>query len=139
MWFFLRYVYVVHCPEGPGLDAPLVIDSSGVYFRREGLGGHYITGASPPEVCPHRTSHERDASVSNQFCPQAEEPDVSNLEVDHQFFEEKVWPHLANRVPAFERLKVKHGNHLLGPLIKNWFPVMDLVSSAGEQRLGRFL
>ncbi|TNM85255.1 hypothetical protein fugu_009433 [Takifugu bimaculatus] len=41
-----RYVYVVHCPEGPGLDAPLVIDSSGVYFRREGLGGHYITGAS---------------------------------------------------------------------------------------------
>uniref|UniRef100_A0A674PRU0 FAD-dependent oxidoreductase domain-containing protein 1 n=1 Tax=Takifugu rubripes TaxID=31033 RepID=A0A674PRU0_TAKRU len=80
-----RYVYVVHCPEGPGLDAPLVIDSSGVYFRREGLGGHYITGASPPE---------------------AEEPDTSNLEVDHRFFEEKVWPHLANRVPAFERLKV---------------------------------
>lgn len=39
-------------------------------------------------------------------CPQAEEPDTSNLEVDHQFFEDKVWPHLANRVPAFEKLKV---------------------------------
>ncbi|XP_047463336.1 FAD-dependent oxidoreductase domain-containing protein 1 [Mugil cephalus] len=80
-----RYVYVAHCPEGPGLDTPFLIDYSGVYFRREGLGGNYIAGASPEEE---------------------EEPDVSNLEVDHQFFEEKVWPALANRVPAFEKLKV---------------------------------
>uniref|UniRef100_A0A3B4WV82 FAD-dependent oxidoreductase domain-containing protein 1 n=1 Tax=Seriola lalandi dorsalis TaxID=1841481 RepID=A0A3B4WV82_SERLL len=80
-----RYVYVVHCPDGPGLDTPFLIDYSGVYFRREGLGGNYIAGASPEE---------------------AEEPDISNLEVDHQFFEEKIWPSLAYRVPAFERLKV---------------------------------
>lgn len=132
-------MYVVHCPEGPGLAAPLVIDSSGVYFRREGLGGHYITGASPPEVRPTRTSHARNASVSNQSCPQVEEPDTSNLEVDHQFFEEKIWPHLANRVPAFERLKVPHANLPLGLFIKNWLPVNNLVSSTGEQRLGGFL
>ncbi|XP_054902481.1 FAD-dependent oxidoreductase domain-containing protein 1 [Poeciliopsis prolifica] len=80
-----RYVYVVHCPNGPGLDSPLLIDYSGVYFRREGLGGNYICGMSPEE---------------------AEEPDTSNLEVDHQFFQDKVWPKLANRVPAFEELKV---------------------------------
>ncbi|XP_075888052.1 FAD-dependent oxidoreductase domain-containing protein 1 [Nelusetta ayraudi] len=80
-----RYVYVVHCPDGPGLDTPFLIDHSGVYFRREGLGGNYIAGASPEE---------------------AEEPDTGNLEVDHQFFEDRVWPHLANRVPAFEKLKV---------------------------------
>ncbi|XP_008426761.1 FAD-dependent oxidoreductase domain-containing protein 1 [Poecilia reticulata] len=80
-----RYVYVVHCPDGPGLDSPFLIDYSGVYFRREGLGGNYICGVSPEE---------------------AEEPDTSNLEVDHQFFEDKVWPKLANRVPAFEKLKV---------------------------------
>lgn len=80
-----RYVYVVHCPDGPGLDTPFLIDYSGVYFRREGLGGNYIAGASPEE---------------------AEEPDTGNLEVDHQFFEDRVWPHLANRVPAFEKLKV---------------------------------
>ena len=24
-----RYVYVPHCPEGPGMDCPLVIDPSG--------------------------------------------------------------------------------------------------------------
>ncbi|XP_047235949.1 FAD-dependent oxidoreductase domain-containing protein 1 [Girardinichthys multiradiatus] len=80
-----RYVYVVHCPDGPGLDTPFLIDYSGVYFRREGLGGNYISGASPEEV---------------------EEPDASNLEVDHEFFENKVWPKLADRVPAFEKLKV---------------------------------
>ncbi|XP_070773316.1 FAD-dependent oxidoreductase domain-containing protein 1 [Enoplosus armatus] len=80
-----RYVYVVHCPDGPGLDTPFLIDYSGVYFRREGLGGNYIAGASPEE---------------------AEEPDISNLDVDHQFFEDKVWPSLARRVPAFEKLKV---------------------------------
>ncbi|CAK6964546.1 FAD-dependent oxidoreductase domain-containing protein 1 isoform X2 [Scomber scombrus] len=80
-----RYVYVVHCPDGPGLDTPFLIDYSGVYFRREGLGGNYIAGMSPEE---------------------GEEPDISNLEVDHQFFEEKIWPSLAHRVPAFEKLKV---------------------------------
>ncbi|KAM7397584.1 hypothetical protein PAMA_005748 [Pampus argenteus] len=80
-----RYVYVVHCPDGPGLDTPFLVDYSGVYFRREGLGGNYIAGMSPEE---------------------AEEPDTSNLEVDHQFFEDKIWPRLAHRVPAFEKLKV---------------------------------
>ncbi|KAI3373977.1 hypothetical protein L3Q82_022544 [Scortum barcoo] len=80
-----RYVYVVHCPDGPGLDTPLLIDYSGVYFRREGLGGNFIAGMSPEE---------------------AEEPDTSNLDVDYQFFEDKIWPSLAHRVPAFEKLKV---------------------------------
>lgn len=42
-------------------------------------------------------------------CLQGEEPDTSNLEVDHQFFEDKVWPSLASRVPAFEKLKVGIG------------------------------
>ncbi|XP_017284632.1 FAD-dependent oxidoreductase domain-containing protein 1 isoform X2 [Kryptolebias marmoratus] len=109
-----RYVYVVHCPDGPGLDTPFLIDYSGVYFRREGLGGNYITGVSPEE---------------------ADEPDASNLEVDHQFFEDKVWPKLANRVPAFEKLKVTSAwagfydyntfdqNGIIGlhPLVKNMF------------------
>ncbi|CAN9501046.1 unnamed protein product [Ophioblennius macclurei] len=80
-----RFIYVVHCPDGPGLDLPFLVDYSGVYIRREGLGGNYITGASPEE---------------------AEEPDVGNLEVDHQFFEDRIWPTLAARVPAFEKLKV---------------------------------
>ncbi|XP_072878296.1 FAD-dependent oxidoreductase domain-containing protein 1 isoform X3 [Chlorocebus sabaeus] len=81
-----RYVYVWHCPQGPGLETPLVADTSGAYFRREGLGSNYLGGRSPTEE---------------------EEPDPANLEVDHDFFQEKVWPHLALRVPAFETLKVQ--------------------------------
>ncbi|XP_059786065.1 FAD-dependent oxidoreductase domain-containing protein 1 isoform X1 [Balaenoptera ricei] len=81
-----RYVYLWHCPQGPGLEAPLVADPSGAYFRREGLGNNYLGGCSPAEE---------------------EEPDPGNLEVDHDFFQEKVWPHLARRVPAFEALKVR--------------------------------
>lgn len=46
-----RYVYVVHCPDGPGLECPFLIDYSGAYLRREGLGGNYIMGMSPEEVC----------------------------------------------------------------------------------------
>ncbi|XP_076122699.1 FAD-dependent oxidoreductase domain-containing protein 1 [Alosa pseudoharengus] len=80
-----RYIYVVHCPHGPGMDTPFLVDYSGVYLRREGLGGNYITGLSPDEV---------------------EEPNSTNLDVDHDFFHEKIWPNLAHRVPAFECLKV---------------------------------
>ncbi|XP_060084218.1 FAD-dependent oxidoreductase domain-containing protein 1-like [Ylistrum balloti] len=81
-----RFVYVTHCPEGPGLECPLVVDTSGMYFRPEGLGGHFLLGGSPYED---------------------KEPDASNLEVDYNFFEEEVWPPLAHRVPSFEKLKVK--------------------------------
>lgn len=80
-----RYVYCVHAPEGPGLDCPLVIDPSGTYFRREGLGGFYLCGCSPEET---------------------EEPAVDNLDVDYDYFDNHVWPHIARRAPAFENLKL---------------------------------
>lgn len=109
---------MLHCPDGPGLDCPFLIDYSGIYLRREGLGGYYIAGGSPEEVRLTPSlflfSPVRIKTFIRWFlwtpspstCLQAEEPDTSNLEVDHQFFEEKIWPHLAKRVPAFETLKV---------------------------------
>lgn len=67
------------------MNTPMTIDHTGAYFRRDGLGGSYIGGLSPlPE----------------------EEPNTDNLDVDHQYFDEKIWPKLANRVPAFNALKV---------------------------------
>ncbi|XP_060124352.1 FAD-dependent oxidoreductase domain-containing protein 1 isoform X2 [Zootoca vivipara] len=82
-----RYVYVWHCPDGPGLECPMLIDTTGAYFRREGMGGNYLGGLSPAEE---------------------EEPDIQDLEVDHEFFQNKVWPKLAHRVPSFQSLKVKN-------------------------------
>jgi len=37
------------------------------------------------------------------------EPQCSDMEVDYEFFNEQVWPALAHRVPAFEKLKVRLG------------------------------
>ncbi|XP_071450604.1 FAD-dependent oxidoreductase domain-containing protein 1-like [Hetaerina americana] len=83
-----RFVYCYHCNDGPGLNAPLTIDPTGTYFRREGLLGNYIGGRSPAEE---------------------EEPPVdTGLEdIDHSFFDSDVWPVLAKRIPAFENIKVK--------------------------------
>ncbi|XP_060830755.1 FAD-dependent oxidoreductase domain-containing protein 1-like [Bombus pascuorum] len=81
-----RFVYCVHCPDGPSLNTPLLIDNTGTFLRREGLAGTYICGRSPEE---------------------SEEPSTEDLSIDYDFFEEKIWPILARRVPAFEKLKLK--------------------------------
>jgi FAD-dependent oxidoreductase domain-containing protein 1 len=61
---------------------PLVIDTSGIWFRPE--GEYFICGASPPE---------------------AEDLHELPLEVDHRQFDDILWPALAARVPAFEAIK----------------------------------
>lgn len=77
-----RIVHVIDC-RTPIPDCPMVIDSSGVYFRPEGTT--YLTGTSPPEGWPDN--------------------DAYDFEVDWSLFEEVVWPALAHRVPAFEAIK----------------------------------
>jgi len=52
-----RYVYVIHCPDGPGLNMPFLVDPSGVFIRREGLAGYYLCGASPSSVSIANASH----------------------------------------------------------------------------------
>ena len=64
-------------------DCPLVIDTNGVYFRPEGRT--YVVGYSPPE---------------------SEDPDCDDFEVIWPQFEDVLWPSIANRVPAFENLKL---------------------------------
>ena len=78
-----RLVYHVEAPVSLGA-APLTIDPSGVYFRPEGPA--YIAGFSP-----------RDG---------ADDPDTLDLTADRGPFESLVWPALAHRVPAFDRLRL---------------------------------
>ena len=74
--------------ERPPGDAPLVVDVSGCYFRGDGSSGRYLCGASPKGADP--------------------DCDVDSLDtVDHQLFEEVIWPALYERVPAFESLRVE--------------------------------
>ena len=78
-----RLVYHVEAPVSLG-PAPLTVDPSGVYFRPEGPS--YIAGFSP-----------RDGEA---------DPDTLDLAADRTPFEDFVWPVLAHRVPAFDRLRL---------------------------------
>jgi glycine/D-amino acid oxidase-like deaminating enzyme len=80
-----RYVFTFTCRERVE-GCPLLIDTTGVYVRPEGEG--FICGASPE-------AHE-DPDWTD---------DPATHEVDHGFFEERIWPALAHRVPAFEAIR----------------------------------
>jgi glycine/D-amino acid oxidase-like deaminating enzyme len=78
-----RLVFHVEAPVSLGA-APLTVDPSGVYFRPEGPA--YIAGFSP-----------RDGDS---------DPDTLDLVPDRAPFESLVWPALAHRVAAFDRLRL---------------------------------
>ncbi len=78
-----RSVFVFRCRETVG-PMPLMVDTSGAWVRPE--GEVFITGISPPET---------------------EDPETENLDVDYSLFDEIIWPALAERVPAFEAIKME--------------------------------
>lgn len=78
-----RFVFAFECGiKMP--NCPLVVDPSGVYFRPE--GDKFLCGVSPPETA---------------------DPDCTDFKVEYSYFEENIWPILAQRVPAFEALEVR--------------------------------
>ena len=62
---------------------PLLIDTNGCYVRPEGAG--FLCGSAP--------APDRDPDADGDFS------------VDWSLFEELIWPTLASRVPAFERIR----------------------------------
>jgi glycine/D-amino acid oxidase-like deaminating enzyme len=78
-----RYTFVFDAAEPPDRAVPLTIDPSGVHFRTD---GHYFMAGCPPDD---------DGPV-----------DCDDFTMDHSLWEEKAWPAVANRVPAFERARL---------------------------------
>ena len=78
-----RSVFVFDVERDAPTGAPLVIDTSGAWFRPE--GGSFIAGIAP--------------------APEDDLPDLP-LTPEHALFEEQLWPALANRVPAFDAIRV---------------------------------
>jgi glycine/D-amino acid oxidase-like deaminating enzyme len=95
-----RTVFMLTCPT-PLPATPLVVDSSGCWFRSEGRG--FIGGWSPGDG-----DDDPDDGPLDQ-------PDLAQ-------FEDRLWPALAHRVPAFEALRVQHawaGYYEVHPLDHN--------------------
>ncbi|XP_016978966.1 FAD-dependent oxidoreductase domain-containing protein 1 [Drosophila rhopaloa] len=72
-----RFMYAINsqAQSAPGMTMPMTIDPSGIFIRRDGLGGNYICGLD---------SIEESQSAS----------------VDPQFFDQHIRSKLAKRVPA---------------------------------------
>jgi len=100
-----RCVFSWTCPE-PIENAPLLIDTSGVWFRPEGDG--FIGGFSPDD------GDMTDAG--------------DDFEVNWPEWDEVVWPAVAARVPVFER--ARHGRAWAGHYDMNLFDHNAIVGPA---------
>lgn len=78
-----RTIFVVSCPV-PIADFPILIDTSGIFVRPE--QHHFLCTVVPEAVNDH---------------------DDLPLDPDFSLFEEVIWPTLAERIPAFEALRVE--------------------------------
>jgi len=79
-----RNVFVIDCRDKHKItQCPMLIDPSGVYLRPE--GHFFLTGVSPP--------------ADN-------DPETYDFKVDHDLFDDVIWPTLADRIPLFAAIKV---------------------------------
>lgn len=78
-----RYTFIFDTENPLDRDLPLTIDPLGIHVRTDGQ--FYLAGCPPDE----------DPAV-----------DYNDFEMDHSVWEEKVWPAIANRIPAFEAIKL---------------------------------
>ena len=78
-----RFTFVFDAAAPLDRPLPLTIDPSGVHVRSDGR--YYLAGCPPDE----------DPAV-----------DPTDFTPDHAIWEDKVWPALAARIPAFERIKL---------------------------------
>ena len=78
-----RYSFIFDAQETLLGSLPLTIDPSGVHMRQD---GRYFLCGCPPD----------DDQTAG----------FDDFDMNHEVWEEKLWPAIANRVPAFEAVKV---------------------------------
>jgi glycine/D-amino acid oxidase-like deaminating enzyme len=80
-----RYTFIFEAEDKLPRRLPLTVDPCGIHYRTD--GGLYMAG------CPPETDGPCDAE---------------DFEMDHAIWEERVWPALAERIPAFERIRLRN-------------------------------
>ncbi len=78
-----RYTFVFDAAQPLAQDLPLTIDPTGIHVRTDGR--YYMAGCAPDD----------DVDVA-----------FDDFGFDHSIWQEKVWPVIATRIPAFEQVKV---------------------------------
>lgn len=79
-----RFSWVFKSEEKLPMQLPLTIDPSGIHIRQDGPDT-YLAGCKPHD----------DRAV-----------DPADFAMNPEIWEDHVWPHLANRIPAFDRLRL---------------------------------
>ncbi|CAM5362074.1 glycine/D-amino acid oxidase-like deaminating enzyme [Aquamicrobium terrae] len=101
---------------------------------------HYFEAEEPIEPLPYLKDPERlafrpEGQGYSGGVPTLEEPRGYNFDVDHDYFENVVWPALAHRFPQFEKTKCK--NTLPGLYDQNDFDG-NVIIGPGADGLGNF-
>ena len=78
-----RFTFVFDAATPLDRDLPLTIDPSGVHFRTDGR--YYMAGCAPAE--DHAVPHD-------------------DFKMDHDIWQDHVWPIVATRVPQFEAVRL---------------------------------
>lgn len=91
---------------------PLVFDTSGVWFRRDGKlkSNTFLVGKAPQSDIDNSFFWKPANDLAELTCCDTNyQTCLTNLTHDHEYFEEHIWEPLAHRVPAFEECKVIGG------------------------------
>lgn len=107
-----RYTFIFDAETPLDRELPLTVDPSGVHMRSDGK--YYMAGCPPDD----------DAAVA-----------YDDFVEDHSIWENKVWPAIATRVPAFEAVKVV--NSWVGHYAYNVFDQNAIVGPSPE--VGNFV
>lgn len=78
--------FEIHCPGGPGIDMPFLIDPSGLKIRKTDIRNSYVVW-------------------DDKNCEDAKS--FHDLEPNNAYFYEKLLPKLISRIPSFQEAKLK--------------------------------
>jgi FAD-dependent oxidoreductase domain-containing protein 1 len=138
-----RRLRAIRLKSGQRIEAEAVINAAGAWAKEIcAMAGwtvpiepmrryeHYFEAAEAIEPLPyikdvHRLAFRPEGKGYSGGVPNLDEPRGYNFEVDHDYFQQVVWPALAARFPQFERTKEK--NTMSGLYDQNEFDATPII------------
>jgi len=138
-----RRLRAIRLKSGQSIEAEAVINAAGAWAKEIcAMAGwtvpiepmrryeHYFEAAEAIEPLPyikdvHRLAFRPEGKGYSGGVPNLDEPRGYNFEVDHDYFQQVVWPALAARFPQFERSKEK--NTMSGLYDQNEFDATPII------------